>query len=63
MGAKYSKWIVILQDFDLEIIKSKFQNSLVFNELICNLPSSKTEFTSDNCIPDKSLSLIDSFDP
>jgi hypothetical protein len=33
IGGKYSKWIMILQEFDLESKKS-----LVFSELMCDLP-------------------------
>jgi hypothetical protein len=38
LGGKYSKWIVILQEFDLEFTKSKAKNSQVFVDLICDLP-------------------------
>jgi hypothetical protein len=38
LGGKYSKWIIILQEFDLEFAKSKDKKSLVFVELICELP-------------------------
>jgi hypothetical protein len=40
LGGKYSKWIVILQDFDLEFERAKSNKSLVFSEFICNLPCS-----------------------
>jgi hypothetical protein len=38
IGGKYSKWIVVLQEFDLEFVKSKAKKSLVFVELICDFP-------------------------
>jgi hypothetical protein len=38
LGGKYSKWIIILQEFDLKFAKSKAKKSLVFAELICDLP-------------------------
>ena len=38
LGGKYSKWIVILQEFDFEFIKSKSKKSLVLAELLCDLP-------------------------
>lgn len=63
LGGKYSKWIVILWEFNLEFIKSKSKKSLVFFELICDLPSFETESTFDHYTPDESLFLIDSFDP
>ena len=34
LGGEYSKWIVILREFDLEFIKSKSNNSLVLAELL-----------------------------
>jgi hypothetical protein len=50
LGGKYSKWIVILQEFDLEFSKSKAKKSLVFVELICDLPH-----TDENIEPSDSL--------
>jgi hypothetical protein len=38
LGGKYSKWIVILQEFDLEFAKSKAKKSLVFAELFVIFP-------------------------
>jgi hypothetical protein len=38
LGGKYSKWIVIVQEFDPELAKSKAKKSLVFAKLICDLP-------------------------
>ena len=63
LGGKYSKWIVILQEFDLEFIKSKSKKSLVFVELLCNLPSASNDLTSEALIFDDSLFLISSSDP
>ena len=63
LGGKYSKWIVILQEFDLEFIKYKLKKSLVLAELLCDLPSNSTEITSEPSIPDESLFLIGSSDP
>ena len=37
LGSKYSHWIMILQEFDLEFAKSTSKKSLVFAELICDL--------------------------
>eukprot|EP00253_Pinus_taeda_P011743 PITA_11743 len=42
LGGKYSKWIVILQEFDLEFTTAKSKKSLVFAELLCSLPSATT---------------------
>jgi hypothetical protein len=63
LGGKYSKWIVILQEFDLEFEKSKSKKYLVFAEIICDLPSSESESLTEESIPDESLFLIISFDP
>jgi hypothetical protein len=58
---KYSKWIVILQEFDLEFERAKSKKSLVFDELICDFPYSKTENVAANSLHDESLFLT-SFD-
>jgi hypothetical protein len=63
LGGKYSKWIVILQEFDLEFERAKSKKSLVFAELICDLPSPATESLTEETIPDESLFLINSSDP
>ena len=60
MGGKYSKWIAILQEFDLEFVKSKSKKALVFAELICDLPSLSNDETSEEAIVDESLFLISS---
>lgn len=63
LGGKYSKWIAILQEFDLEVIKSKSKKSLVFMELLCDLPSSSNDVTLEEAIVDESLFLISSSNP
>jgi hypothetical protein len=62
LGGKYSKWIVILQDFDLEFECAKSKKSLVFSELICDVPYSETENVVADSLPDESLFLISSDD-
>jgi hypothetical protein len=62
LGGKYSKWIVILQEFDLEFERAKSKKSLVFSELICDLPSIETKNMAEDSLPDKSLFLIRSND-
>lgn len=42
LGGKYSKWIMILKEFDLEFTAAKLNNLLIFAELICSLPSAST---------------------
>ena len=63
LGGKYSKWIFILQEFDLEFEKSKSKKSLVFAELICDFPNSKTETMVENPITNEYLFLISTLDP
>ena len=62
LGGKYSKWIVILQEFDLEFEKSKAKKSLVFAELMCDFPSTDTETVAEESIVDESLFLISTLD-
>jgi hypothetical protein len=38
IGGKISRWIVILQEFDLDFISAKSKKSLVFADLISELP-------------------------
>ena len=63
LGGKYSKWIVILQEFDLEFEKSKAKKSLVFAELICDFLRTDTETVAEEPIADESLFLISTLDP
>jgi hypothetical protein len=63
LGGKYSKWIVILQEFDLEFTKAKAKKSLVFAELICALPSADENTEPRDPLPDESLFLISTSDP
>jgi len=63
LGGKYSKWIVILQEFDLEFEKSKSKKSLVFAELMCDFPYTDTETVVEEPIADESLFLISTLDP
>lgn len=39
LGRKYSKWNMILQEFDLVFTTAKSKKSLIFAKLICSLPS------------------------
>ena len=63
LGGKYSKWIVILHEFDLEFEKSKSKKSLVFPELMCDFPNTETKTVLDHLIIDESLFLINTIDP
>jgi hypothetical protein len=61
LWGKYSKWIVILQEFNLEFECAKSKKYLVFVELICDLPTTETTNMAEDSLPNESLFLI-SFD-
>eukprot|EP00253_Pinus_taeda_P003989 PITA_03989 len=63
LGGKYSKWIFILQEFDLEFTAAKSKKSLVFTEPLCSLPSATTSSQIEESIPDETLFLISTLDP
>eukprot|EP00253_Pinus_taeda_P014165 PITA_14165 len=42
IGGKYNRWIVILQEFDLEFLSAKSKKSMVFAKLISELPCGQT---------------------
>jgi hypothetical protein len=58
LGGKYSKWIIILQEFDLEFAKSKAKKSLVFVELICDLPQADEDTEPRDSLPNETLFLF-----
>ena len=49
---KYSHWIVILQEFDLEFSKATSKKSLIFTELMCDLPCDSMEFEPSDSFSD-----------
>ena len=53
---------MILQEFDLEFMSAKSKKSLVFVELISELPCEE-EIVYDESFPDEHLFLISSQDP
>ena len=63
LGGKYSKWIVILQDFDLEFTISNSKKSMSFSELIYDIPTMDDPTPLDESIPDETLFLIIMLDP
>jgi hypothetical protein len=63
LRGKYSKWIVILQEFDLEFTKAKAKKSLVFFKLIYALPCADENIEPRDSLPDESLFLISTSDP
>ena len=63
LEGKYSWWIVILQDFDLEFAKATSKKSLVFAELMCDLPYALMEPDPSDSFPNEFLFLISTTDP
>ena len=63
LGGKYSRWIVILQEFEMEFAKITSRKSLVFVELICDLPRTTKNTDPIDSLPDESLFLIGMTDP
>lgn len=63
IGGKYSKWIVILQQFDLVFSTTKAAKSLVFIELLLDLPIVDPKYTTHDPLLDEAVYLIDSTDP
>ena len=62
LQGKYSRWIVIPQDFELEFTKSTSKKSLIFAELICDLPHTTETIDPFDSFPDESLFLISTTD-
>jgi hypothetical protein len=63
LEGKYFKWIVILQEFNLKFAKSKDKKSLVFAELIYDLPHADEDTEPNDSLPNESLFLISMSDP
>ena len=62
-GGKYNKWIVILQEFDLEFVLAKSKKSLIFAELISVFPSEVEELVYEDTFIDEHIFLISTLDP
>jgi hypothetical protein len=63
IGGKYSKWIVILQEFDLEFVKTKDKKYLVFAELIYDFPHVDDDIEPKYSLPNETLFHIILSDP
>ena len=63
IGGKYSRWIVILQEFDLEFSKATSKKSLVFSKLMCDLPCALRDSEPNDSFPDEFMFLISTNDP
>jgi hypothetical protein len=60
---KFSRWIVILQEYDLEFSTPKSKKDLVLAELVTTLPSDTTSALVNTDFPDENLFYITSDDP
>jgi hypothetical protein len=62
-GGKYNKWIIILQEFDLDFVSSKSKKYLVFFELMLEFPWEDEETIITYSFLDERLFVITSNDP
>ena len=60
---KHSKWIVILQEFDLKFVNAIAKKSLMFVELVFELLDNKEETIEEDSWVDEHLFLIATTDP
>ena len=63
VGGKFNKWIVILQDFDLDFQSAKSKKSFIFAELIAEFPTEEDVVVEDYSFPDEHIFLISTSDP
>jgi hypothetical protein len=63
IGRKISRWIVILQEFDLDFISVKSKKSLVFAELILELPVESGDLVPEESPIRGDMFFITSSDP
>ena len=63
IAVKYNKWIVILQEFDLEFVLEKSKKSLIFAELISDFSSEAEELVCEYTFIDEHIFLISTLDP
>ena len=60
---KFNKWIVILQEFDLDFQSAKSKKSLVFAELIVEFPVEEDVAIEEVSFLDEHIFLISTSDP
>ena len=58
IGGKYNKWIVILQEFDLNFASTKSKKSLVFAELISDFPRLDEDVIHVDSFTDEHIFLV-----
>ena len=63
VGGKFNKWIVILQEFDLDFQSAKSKKSLVFMELVSEFSTEENAVIEDYSFPYEYIFLILTFNP
>ena len=63
VNGKFARWIVILQEYDLEFSTPKSKKALVLTKLVTTLPSDTTSAPVNTDFPDEHLFYITSDDP
>ena len=63
IGGKYNKWIVILQEFDLEFVLAKSNKSLIFAEIISYFENLDEEEVYEDSFVNEHIFLILIADP
>ena len=63
IGGKYNKYIVILQEFDLEFVSAKSKKSLIFAEFLSDFPSKAEDLVCEDMFIDEHIFLISTLDP
>ena len=63
IGGKYNKWIVILQEFDLEFVSAKSKKWLIFVGLISDFPNLDEEEVYEDSFVDEHIFLLSTVDP
>ena len=63
VGGKFNKWIVILQEFDLDFQSAKSKKSLVFAELIVEFLVEEDVAIEEDSFPDEHIFLISTSNP
>ena len=63
VGGKFNKWIVILEEFDLDFQSAKSKKSLVFVELIAEFPVEEDVAIEEDSFPDENIFFISTYDP
>ena len=63
IGGKYNKWIVIIEEFDLDFASGKSKKSLVFAELIFDFPRLDENVIHVDSFVDEHIFLVSSSEP